>query len=150
MSPLPKLQLHEVVPFWTLPDKYGQEYNLAKRRGREHLLLLILQPGVNPQSFLHDLAAHAGAWRQMPAWGIVVVPDADVAGTLGALPFLILIDETGKVRHRFLPDQAQAGVFVLDRYGQLYHQWLVTQVSDLPPADDITSWLEAISMQCNI
>ncbi len=150
MNFLPKLQLHAVVPFWTLHDKYGQEYNLAKQRGRYHLLLLILQPGANPQSFLHELAAHAGAWRQLPAQGIVVVPDADTAGALGSLPFLILIDETGKVRHRFLPDEAQAGVFVLDRYGELYYQWLVTRLSDLPPADDITSWLEAIAMQCSI
>ncbi len=150
MSLLPKLQPHNLVPFWILYDKYGQEYNLAKQRGRDHLMLLIVQPGADAQSFLHDLVSHAAAWRQLPARGIVVVPDADTAGALGALPFLILIDETGKVRHRFLPDEAQAGIFVLDRYGELYHQWLVIRVSDLPPGSDITDWLEAISMQCNI
>ncbi len=146
----PKLNVHKVVPFWTLRDKYGQEFNLAKQRGRDHLLLIVFEAAIDGRSFLQDLAAHAAAWRQLPARGIVVVPDADTAGTLGALPFTVLIDETGNVRRRFLPDEAQAGIFVLDRYGELYHQWLVMQPDDLPTVDEIDGWLEAISMQCSI
>lgn len=145
----PKLQPHKVVPLFTLRDKHGDEYNLAKQRRRQHLLLAVFGPGIDPQPLVQHLAAQAQRWPQIPARGIVVVPDADTAGALG-LPFTVLIDETGSVRERYLPDEAKAGVFALDRYGALYHQWLLTADDELPDANDVTAWLEAISMQCSI
>lgn len=149
-----RLPLHKVVPLFTLPDKHGQPFNLAKQRGRSHLLLMIFAEGADPQTFLRELAHYAEDWRQLPARGIVVVADGDAAGTLGAQPFTVLVDEPtpdgGKVRSRFLPEGAQAGIFALDRYGDLYQQWLVTDLAELPQAADLNGWLQAISMQCSI
>lgn len=150
MDLTPKLPLRQVVPFWTLPDKHGQPYNLAKQRGRDHLLLLIFQPGIDPQPYLRTLAAATTEWRELPARGIVVVASADAAGALGSQPFSVLIDERDTVRSRFLPAGAQAGVFALDRYGDLYQQWLVTTAAELPSAADVSGWLQAIAMQCSI
>ncbi len=146
----PKLRVHKVVPLFTLHDKYGDEQNLAKQRGREHFLLMVFAPGADPQPFVQALAAQKDAWRQIPARGLVVVPDADTAGALGSTPFTVLIDEADRVRQRYLPDEAEIGVFALDRYGALYHQWLLANTDELPTADDVTGWLEAISMQCSI
>lgn len=150
----PKLSLRQVVPLFTLPDKHGQSHNLARQRGRQHLLLLIAQTGVDLTSYLNDLQKHTDEWSGLPARGIVVVPDAETAGALGAQPFTVLIDAvegaTSTVRSRFLPDGAQAGVFALDRYGELYQQWLVPQVADLPGAADVSGWMHAIAMQCSI
>lgn len=154
MERTPKLSLRQVVPLFTLPDKHGDPQNLAKQRGREHLLLLIAQPGVDLGSYLSDLGKHADEWRGLPARGIVVVPDAEMAGALGAQPFTVLLDAVegaaATVRSRFLPDDVQVGVFVLDRYGELYQQWLATRVADLPSAADLNGWLQAIAMQCSI
>lgn len=154
MEQTPKLPLHKVVPLFTLADKHGQSINLAKQRGRSHMLLMIFAEGADPQTFLRDLANFAEDWPQLPARGIVVVPNAYVAGALGAQPFTVLIDEQtpegGKVRSRFLPENVQAGVFALDRYGDLYQQWLVENVADLPDPADLNGWLQAISMQCSI
>jgi hypothetical protein len=86
----------------------------------------------------------------VPARGIVVVPDADTAGALGSTPFTVLIDDAGRVRDRFLPSDATAGVFALDRYGALYQQWLLDSTTAPPSAADVSGWLEAISMQCSI
>ncbi|HEX6287573.1 MAG TPA: hypothetical protein VFZ66_00205 [Herpetosiphonaceae bacterium] len=145
-----KLPLHKVVPLFTLPDKYGQPHNLAKQRGREHLLLLIFRSGVDAQQYLQHLARHAEDWRQLPARGIVVVGSEDAAGTLGSLPFTILIDSANKVYERFLPETAQAGIFALDRYADLYQQWLVAAMDELPTPVDVSGWMQAIAMQCNI
>lgn len=146
----PKLVLHKVVPLFTLPDKYGETHNLAKRRGREHLLIVIVGLDAQPQAYLQALAARADDWRKLPARGIVVVTTENCAGALGALPFAILIDADGRVRDRFLPAGAGAGVFALDRYGALYQQWLGADTTVLPDAAEIDGWLEAISMQCSI
>lgn len=152
MELTPKLSLRQVVPLFTLPDKHGQLHNLAKQRGRQHLLLLIAQAGVDLPSYLSDLEKHTDEWRGLPARGIVVVPNAETAGKLGAQPFTVLIDQGAAVdvRSRFLPDGAQVGVFVLDRYGDLYQQWLVARVADLPGAADLSGWLQSIAMQCSI
>lgn len=154
MELTPKLSLREVVPLFTLPDKNGQQHNLAKQRGRRHMLLLIAQPGIDLASYLRDFEKYIDEWRSLPAHGIVVVSDAESAGALGAQPFTVLIDANEQrsvsVRSRFLPDDAQIGVFVLDRYGELYHQWLVTDLALLPSAADLNGWLQAIAMQCSI
>lgn len=145
-----KLPLHKVVPLFTLPDKHGQQQNLAKQRGREHLLLLIIQDGIDAQAYLQRLAQRAEEWPQLPARGIVVVGSEDAAGSLGATPFTILIDSQQNVRARFLPDTAKAGLFVLDRYAELYQQWLAADIGELPSPADVDGWMQAIAMQCSI
>jgi peroxiredoxin len=145
-----KLPLHKVVPLFTLPDKHGQELNLAKRRGREHLLLIMFRASADTASYLGSVAAYADEWRQLPARGIVVSPSTDAAGALGSLPFTLLVDDKSRVIDRFLSEDAVAGVFALDRYGSLYQQWVVADQAQLPAADEINGWMQAISMQCSI
>ena len=146
----PKLRLHKVVPLWTLPDKYGEPFNLAKQRGRAHFLLLVCAPGVDPAPFLQPLASRTAELRSLPAQGIVVVDSEDAAGRLPSPAFKVVIDADGKVRDRYLPEGAAAGLFALDRYGDLYRQWLVQKVTDLPDAEEVAGWMQAISMQCSI
>ena len=145
-----KLREHKVVPLWTLPDKYGEAFNLAKNRGRDHFILLVCAPGADPAPFLKQLAPHMADLRIFSVAGIVVVPSEDAAGALPALPFRVLIDADGKVRDRYLPADAVAGLFLLDRYADLYRQWLVQNMADLPPAEEVADWMQAIGMQCNV
>ena len=146
----PKLRLHKVVPLWTLPDKYGEPFNLAKQRGRAHFLLLVCAPGVDPAPFLQPLVPRMAELRSLPAQGIVIVSSEDDAGRVPALGFTVVIDGDGKVRDRYLLEGAAAGFFALDRYGDLYRQWLVQKVTDLPDAEEVAGWMQAISMQCGI
>lgn len=151
MQDLPsKLREHSVVPFWTLPDIEGQAYNLAKRRGRAHLILLICGPDHDPELFLQQLAPHMAEVRTLPAQGLVIVASAEAAEHLNTLPFTILIDADQKVHARYVPHDAAVGLFILDRYGALYQQWLVASVADLPSASDVVDWITAVSMQCSV
>ena len=145
----PKLRLHKVVPLWTLADKYGEPFNFARQRGRAHLALLVCGPEADPAPFLAELAPRMAGLGYLPAQGIVVVATEDAAGSLPALPFKVLIDPSGKVRERYLPEGAAAGLFVMDRYGDLYRQWLVQTIADLPSAEEVAGWMEAIGMQCS-
>ncbi len=146
----PKLRNYQVVPFWTLPDKYGQPFNLARKRRRAHLVLLVCGPNVDPAPFLQQLAPEVVKLRNLPAQGIAVVASEDAAGGLPSLPFTLLIDTDGKVRDRYLPEGAAAGLFVLDRYGALYRQWLVQDVAELPEAEEVAGWLQAVGLQCGV
>jgi hypothetical protein len=146
----PKLREHKVVPLWTLPDKYGDPFNLAKKRGRDHYVVLVCAPGVDPAPYLAELAPHLAEQRVLQIAAIVVVASEDAAGALPGLPYQIVIDADGKVRDRYLPTGAKSGVFLLDRYADLYRQWVVEKLSELPPAEEIAGWMQAISMQCSV
>ena len=146
----PKLRLHKVVPLWSLPDKYGDTFNLARQRGRAHLILLVCAPDVDPAPFLHQLAPAMAELRSFAVRALVVVASEETAGNLPGLPFTVLVDADGKVHDRYLPEGAGAGLFVLDRYGDLYHQWIVAKVAELPAADEVSGWMQAISMQCSV
>jgi hypothetical protein len=146
----PKLREHKVVPLWTLPDKHGDPYNLAKKRGSAHFLLLVCAAEVDPAHYLESLAPVLLNLRSLPAQGIVVVASEDIAGPLPSPPFVVVIDTTGGVRERFLPTGAAAGLFALDRYGDLYHQWLVERIVDLPAPEEVEGWMQAIGMQCSL
>ncbi len=145
-----KLPEHKVVPLWILPDKHGETINLAKRRGRAHMLLLVCTPGADPTPFVETLAPTLAELRDLPVQGIAVVASEDEAGALPSSPFTVVIDAAGKVRGQYLPPDACAGLFALDRYGTLYHQWLAGQIADLPAATEVAEWMQAIGMQCSI
>src|ERR687894_2171462 len=99
----PKLRNHKVVPLWTLPDKYGEPFNLARKRRRAHFVLLVCGPDVDPAQFLQQLAPEMVELRDLPAQGIVVVASENTAGALPSLPFTLLIDSDSKVRNQYLP-----------------------------------------------
>jgi peroxiredoxin len=133
-----------------LPDIEGQTFNLAKQRGRAHLILLVCGAAQDPEPFLQQLAPQMSALQALPAQGLAVVASTDQAARLVALPFTVLIDADHKVQERYLSADASAGLFILDRYGVLYHQWLVADVADLPSALVVVDWITAVSMQCSV
>lgn len=153
MSLAPILPLHKIVPAWTLPNLVGDgSLNLAKQRGRAHALLVVAHAGVALDLYLATLAPMLAALRSLPAQGILVwTSTADSSPlTPPPAPWQAVRDETGRVAARYLPASAQIGVFVLDRYNDLYHQWLVATPADLPSPPEVTEWLEAVSNQCSI
>ncbi len=151
MQGLPtKLPDHKVVPFWTLPDREGHAFNLARRRGRAHMIMLVCRPDCDPLPFLQHLAPRMDELRTLPAQGLVVVASCEHAASLASLPFTVLIDAERMVQDRYLPADAAAGVIILDRYGALYHQWVVATAAELPPASDVIDWITAVGMQCSV
>jgi len=145
-----RLREHKIVPLWTLPDKYSELFNLAKRRGRAHFLVLVCAPNADPAPFLERLAPELVKLSSLPAQGIVVVASEEAAGAVASPPFTVVVDAEGSVRDRYLPEGAAAGLFALDRYADLYHQWIVETVAELPGPDEVAEWMQAIGMQCSV
>lgn len=148
----PRLEVGEMAPNFTLPTVSGGELTRSAYRARRHLALIFL-PFVDlpTREYLETIAGRYSAFRGAGSEAIAVVTDAgaNADGLRAALdvPFPLLLDPNGVVAARFLPDGAPLGVFVLDRYGELRHQWALT-APPLPPVDDLIAWLEAIDNQC--
>lgn len=144
----PRLPDHKVIPSWTLTDGQGRPWSLFKPRGRAHTVLVVAGPGLDLKTYLGDLAAGLTEVQTLPARGVAVIDPA--YGVVVAPPWTVLLDQAGAVRERYLPDAAKAGVFILDRYNDLYYQWLSADGTDMPTATDVVDWLTAVGRQCSI
>lgn len=68
-----------------------------------------------------------------------------------AIPFPILLDHQKTVRQAYLgmvADPSAVGVFICDRYGELYMQAVEPEANQLPAEAEIRGWVEFVDMQC--
>ena len=149
------LKRGEVVPNFTLPNTAGEAIRRSAYRGKQHLALLFI-PTAEEEAARSYLRAMADIYDTITAASgevLAVVRDSPAALAEAkedlALPFQLLSDD-GTATQRFVPSPAHAGVFVTDRYGELYFSAVTEDAHDLPPPGELQSWLEAVDNQCSI
>lgn len=149
------LKRGEVVPNFTLPNTAGEMVRRSAYRGKQHLILLFM-PATEEETARAYLQSIANAYSAIKAAsGDVLALFRDSMETLAevketlALPFQLLSDD-GTAMLRFVPPDAHAGVFVIDRYGELYFSAVAQDTQGLPPVSELQSWLEAVDNQCSI
>ncbi|MCU0491650.1 MAG: peroxiredoxin family protein [Chloroflexaceae bacterium] len=142
------LRRGSVIPNFTLNGLDGRPMRRSELRGRQHLALLFF-PSLDGAilAYLRDVANSNE--RIVAAGGTVWVVVAAAPETAPELPFPILLDQDCNVTRQFLSAGASSGVFLTDRYGELYFQ-SSGSLAALPPAEDIAAWIEAIDQQCAI
>lgn len=67
------------------------------------------------------------------------------------IPFPILWDQQGQVSEVYLKaktEPSRVGVFICDRFGELYMQSVANDADELPDEHEIRSWVEFIDMRC--
>ena len=148
------LRRGQVVPTFTLPDTAGTPVRRTAYRDKKNLVLAFLPDAEDDgaRAYLSALAQGYAALRAETGEVLAILRGdraavADAQRDL-ALPFPLLYDADGAVTARFLPPTARAGVFVTDRYGELYFAAPSTSTVSLPPIAEIQAWLEAIDRQC--
>ena len=68
------------------------------------------------------------------------------------IPFPILWDHQGQVSSVYLKektDPSQVGIFICDRFGELYMQAVANEADELSNEHEIKSWIEFIDMRCS-
>jgi peroxiredoxin Q/BCP len=150
------LQPSQVVPTFTLPDTSGAPVRRTAYRDRKNLVLVFLPSAEDDgaRAYLRALTEGYESFRAESGEVLAILRGdraaiADVRREL-ALPFPLLHDADAAVTARFLPPAAGAGVFVTDRYGELYLAAPAADTAALPPTLEIQAWLEAIDRQCAI
>jgi peroxiredoxin len=85
------------------------------------------------------LAIASGALEPLQDW-LVQTP----------LPFPVLHDSEGRVLRRYagLEEPLPVGIFVCDRFGELYTQTIAADANDLPSEPEIRDWASFIDMRC--
>jgi peroxiredoxin len=148
------LRRGQVVPTFTLPDTDGAPVRRTAYRDKKNLVLAFLPDAEDDgaRAYLRALAQGYESFRAETGEALAILRGdrATIAAARSelALPFPLLHDADGAATARFLPPAARAGVFVTDRYGELYFAAPAADTASLPPITEIQAWLEAIDRQC--
>jgi peroxiredoxin len=148
------LRRGRVVPTFTLPDTAGAPVRRTTYRDKKNLVLVFLPSAEDDgaRAYLRALAQGYEALRAETG-EVLAILRGDRAALAEArrelaLPYPLLHDADGAATARFLPPMARAGVFVTDRYGELYFAAPAADTTSLPPIAELQAWLEAIDRQC--
>jgi hypothetical protein len=138
-----KLQAGQLVPNFTLTSVDNQRISRSDYRGKAGLLILFVPPADGgAEQYLRELDATVAGWSR--GQRALVIADAAPAG-LGHS--VVLRDPDQTVRPQFLADAA-GGWFITDRYGELYAQGSAEHVGELPKPQELSEWMEFVSMRC--
>lgn len=152
------LPLHEVIPPLTTRALDGRTVQAADYKQKRNLVLAFLHAHCSRcEEFLRRLAARAAEFAEQETAVLVVhseLPPGPLSQNLP--PHLVLsTDLTGRSQRVYLGQEAfgpagqqRLGVFVTDRYGELFAQWVGSDEDALPGTEDVVSWLRQIEMAC--
>lgn len=110
-------------------------------------------------NLLLNLAQHYAAYRNAETEVLAIATSAQPE-TIQSLqqfadqheiPFPVLWDQQGAVQQAYcgaIADSSPVGVFVCDRYGELYMQAVEQEADQLPAEAEIKGWVEFVDMQC--
>jgi len=106
--------------------------------------------------FLERVTACAAELDDREAVALVVFSEPTTASAQNLPPQIVVAaDPSGRAQRAYLGEDAfgpagqqKLGVFVADRYGELYAQWVGRNEEALPGAHEVLGWLAQIQLAC--
>lgn len=151
------LRLRYQIPPLTLRTFDGRTVTVWDFKQKRNRVIALLADSSASRDFLKQLILHAAAWKEKDAVALVVFQNVPLTGLPGATPPEVIVgtDSTGSSLSRYLGSEAPGsdgleiqGVFVADRYGELYAKWIAPKTGDLPSIAEILKALEQIEIAC--
>ena len=152
------LRNRQLVPPLTIHTPDGRTVRAWDYKQKKNLVIAFLDTDCAPcEDFLHALAASAAALREKDAVALVVFLEQPPRRLTDSLPPGIIVgsDMPGNSARAFLGDDAFAsrgfvrgGVFVTDRYGELFAQWVIER-HKFPAIAEILTALDHVEMACD-
>ena len=152
------LSTRQLIPPLTARTFTGRRVHAWDFKQKKNLVIAFLD-ATHPESedFFKRLAARAAEIAEQEAVAFIVFSDSPSTALLTNLPqeFVVATDVGGRAARSYLGEDAfgpfglqRSGVFVADRYGELYAQWIVSSGEALPGAGEVLSWLRQIELAC--
>ncbi|MFZ0213642.1 MAG: hypothetical protein WBE20_13775 [Candidatus Acidiferrales bacterium] len=152
------IRLRHQIPALTLRTFDGRSVSAWDFKQKRNRVIAFLHAD-SPASwkFVHDIVAHAADWKGKDAIGLIVFSKPPASNLPGTLPPEVITgtDATGRSLLRYLGDEAMGpggsarqGVFVADRYGELYAKWIFASNGEPPSISAILKSLEQIEIAC--
>lgn len=152
------LRNRQLVPPLTIHTPDGRTVSAWDYKQKKNLVIAFLDTDCAPcEEFLRTLVASAVALREKEAVALVVFLEQPARRLTDSLPLGIIVgsDMPGNSSRAFLGEDAFAsrgfvrgGVFVTDRYGELFAQWTIDR-HKFPSSAEILAALDYIEMACD-
>ncbi|MDD5020381.1 MAG: redoxin domain-containing protein [Candidatus Omnitrophica bacterium] len=143
----------KVIPLFHLEQKDGEMFDSSDYKRKKNLVLFFLTDA--DTDFLMRLSQAAASLRKENAEIIAIslLGRSRLADLhrKNHLDFVILSDEKKEVFRKFLSfaeGESFAALFVTDRYGDVFFQYVTARAGDMPPFNDIARSLVFIESQC--
>lgn len=139
----------------SLAGKTVSAWDFKQKRNR--VIALVQGNSPTTRRFVRELVAHATDWKEREAVAMIVFPEAPLPDLLGTLPAEVIagVDTSGRSSSRYLGEGAfepsgvmRQGVFVADRYGELYARWIIGKDGEFPTIPSIVKALDQIEIAC--
>jgi peroxiredoxin len=158
------LKTRQIIPPLTARSTAGQAVRAGDFKQKRNLVIAFLDANCpRCHAFLGKLAVRAAEFAEREAVALVVYAEPPAAALTGEnLPaqVLVAVDMSGRSLGAYLGEEVfgpdgleRVGVFVADRYGELYAQWIARGEDHLPGVAELLEWLEQIqvaSEECGV
>lgn len=152
------LKTRQLIPPLTARTTAGQTIRAWDYKQKRNLVIVFLHSGCRGcGAFLEKLTARAADLAEREALALVVFAEAPYALESENLPAQVLVaaDMGGRSQRAYMGEEAfgpagqeRVGVFVADRYGELYAQWITRNEDGLPGVSELLEWLGQIQVAC--
>jgi peroxiredoxin len=152
------LPLRQLLPPLTLRTTAGSVVRAWDFKQKRNLVIAFLHAGcLRCEGFVRRLADGAEELAERNAVALVVLPETPSGVLAEALPSAILLgtELSGRAARAYLGEEAfssngleRVGVFVVDRYGELFAQWVAASEEGLPAFAELRLRLTQIEIAC--
>ena len=154
----PRLRLYSVVPNLQLSSTEDRLIKLTDYKQQKNLILFFYNSGqcLSCLERLRAFSTNYDSYKRLNAEVLGIssdpVADSKIIKEEYRLPFPLLSDPEGRQMDRItevVDGVATPSVFVIDRYGSLFNQWIIShEEGDLPEDKVYLQTLEYIEAQC--
>lgn len=141
-----------LAPDFSLPSITGTIYTREQFRGKQGLVLLFLQQAeTHSATILCQIIRLWSEFVEINAQVLTIFEMLPPPAEAFDLPFPMLVDAGDRVWQRYTQESARgAALFVLDTYGALSAQRVVTHVAELPDAEEILALARYTQYRCSV
>jgi peroxiredoxin len=150
------LPLRQLIPPLTARTTAGETVRAWDYKQRKSLLIAFLHADCPQcQAFAARLASRAADLIDRDSVALLVALEPPRWGIEPLPPVILASDTTGRAAREYLGKDAfgqqglvRVGLFVADRYGELFAQWEARDAADLPPIAEPLKWLAHTQILC--
>ncbi len=152
------LRTRQLIPPLTVRTLAGRTVQAWDYKQKKNLVIAFLHAGcASCAGFLDRLASRAADLKDRETVALIVYLETPPRAIAEPLPPEIVLgaDMSGRSARAYVGEEAASlagldmlGVFVADRYGELYAQWLMYREHQFPGVAEILSWLRQIEVAC--
>ena len=153
------LRNREIIPPLTLHGLDGRTIRASDFKQKKNLAIVFLHVGcAECEEFLVRIARESPLWKSYGAVVLAALLSLPARRMADLLPENVVagVDASGRGANAYLGREMLApagedrlGVFVADRYGELYAKWEIGPGHDFPATKAIAAKLELIEMACD-